>query len=146
MLMRISAKARYALASLVSIAGNCDISECTTLVSLAEKLEISKIYLEQVFSLLKRAGIVISIKGAQGGYYLAKPAKDITAFEIFQAIETTLFEKAEETVSGKNENIEKAIRETVFNALDNSIKTALSRVSLEDILNESNGGYYMYYL
>lgn len=50
-------------------------NECITISSIAEKLGISKIYLEQVFSLLKRAKLVTSLKGAQGGYQLSKIPK-----------------------------------------------------------------------
>ena len=58
--MRISSKCRYGMAAMISIALS-DV-ECVTIISISEKLGISKIYLEQVFSLLKRAGLVNSIK------------------------------------------------------------------------------------
>jgi Rrf2 family protein len=121
--------------------------ERITIISLSEKLKISKIYLEQVFALLRRGGLVISAKGAQGGYNLARPARNITAFDVLSATETALFEKAEETVA--NENIEKTLKDTIFDPLDNSIKETLSRITLEDMVNQSavyaNGDYYMYY-
>jgi Rrf2 family protein len=124
-----------------------ETEERVTIISLSEKLKISKIYLEQVFALLKRSGIVISTKGAQGGYHLARPAKDITIFDVLSATETSLFEKADETVA--DENIENTLRDAVFNPLDASIKETLSNITLEDMVNQSavytNGDYYMYY-
>jgi Rrf2 family protein len=121
--------------------------ERVTILSLSEKLKISKIYLEQVFALLRRSGLVNSAKGAQGGYTLSRPARNITAFDVLSATETSLLEKAEETVA--DENIEKTLKDTVFDPLDNSLKETLSRITLEDMVNKSavytNGDYYMYY-
>jgi len=145
--MKISLRTRYGLASLLSMAVKGEAEERVTVISLSEKLKISKIYLEQVFALLKRSGIVISTKGAQGGYNLARPAKDITIYEVLSATETSLFEKADETVA--DENIENTLRAAVFDPLDASIKETLSNITLEDMVNQSavytNGDYYMYY-
>ena len=69
--MKISAKGRYGLAAMTYLARNYAAGTPITIVSISEKLGISKIYLEQVFSLLKRARLVNSIKGSQGGYQLA---------------------------------------------------------------------------
>lgn len=142
--MKISSKGRYGLAVLASMAKHNNDGKPITVISLAERLEISKIYLEQVFTLLKRSGFVISVKGSNGGYYLAKPPKDITAYDILHATESAIFEKAEQTVSKRDENLERAM-ENVFNKLDKTVKEVLSSVTLEDIVNDS-GDAYMYYL
>jgi len=148
--MRISAKGRYGLAAVVSMAESGGVDESVTVISLSERLNISKIYLEQVFSLLKRGNVVISIKGAQGGYRLARPPKDITVFDVLSVIENSLFEKTESTVSESDVNIEKAMIETVFDVLGNSVKETLSGITLEDITNQvakhKGGENYMYYL
>ena len=60
--MKISAKGRYGLAAMTYLARNYASGSPVTIVSISEKLGISKIYLEQVFSLLKRARLVNSIK------------------------------------------------------------------------------------
>ena len=65
--MRISSKGRYGLAAMVCMAESYGSGACITIISLSERLGISKIYLEQVFSLLKRGGLVLAIKGVQGG-------------------------------------------------------------------------------
>ncbi len=148
--MKISAKARYGLAALVSMASSNSPNECVTIISLSQKLQISKIYLEQVFSLLKHGGIVISMKGAQGGYHLARAPKDISVYDIFSAIETTLFQKVEDTVTKSDESIENAMQETVFHVLDSSIKEILMKIPLADIVSNAEAhrdyGGYMYYL
>jgi Rrf2 family protein len=80
-----------------------------TVIRISEKLGISKIYLEQVFSLLKRGGIVHSVKGAQGGYQLARAPGQISVLAVLAAVELSLFEPAEETVSDKAPDIEAAM-------------------------------------
>lgn len=154
--MRISAKARYGLAATASMAYGSSNSEtggqneCTTIISLSEKLGISKIYLEQVFSLLKRGGIVTSTKGSQGGYALARPAKEITVYDILFSIETSFFEKTDETIRNNDEYIERAMQELIFDKIDSSLKDILIKTSLEDIAEHiarcRNDGNYMYYL
>jgi Rrf2 family protein len=103
--MRISSKGRYGLASMISIAQLGSGGEAVTVISVSEKLGISKIYLEQVFSLLKRSKLVTSIKGAQGGYQLSKTPDKITAYDILHAVEVSLFEKTEESVDKKQRTL-----------------------------------------
>ena len=133
--MKISAKARYGLAAMISIAKNQHCREYITLVSISEKLGISKIYLEQVFVLLKQAGFVTSIKGAQGGYQLSKPSESITAFEVLSAIEFSLFQKTESTVISNAPSIETAMQTTIFDALDAATKATLENISLQHLVS-----------
>ena len=92
--MKISAKGRYGLAAMAYLARNFESGTPVTIISISERLGISKIYLEQVFSLLKRSQLVRSIKGSQGGYQLMRPPGNITAFDVLSAIELGLMEKA----------------------------------------------------
>lgn len=134
--MRISSKGRYGLAAMICMAQNYAGNECTTIVSISEQLGISKIYLEQVFSLLKRASLVTAAKGAQGGYRLARKPSDIDAYEILHALEQSLFEKTEESVARSANEIEQAMQECVFSSIDETVTQALSKVTLEDLQNE----------
>jgi Rrf2 family protein len=134
--MRISAKGRYALAAVINMAENHNNGEYITVVSISEKLGISKIYLEQVFSLLKRGGIVISVKGAQGGYQLARMPRQITVLDVLSAVELSLFEPAEETVQAKAPEIDAAMRSSVFDAIDSAVKKTLEKITLSDLVNE----------
>lgn len=135
--MRISSKARYGLASMISMAQNYKSGDTITIVSISERLGISKIYLEQVFSLLKRAELVNSIKGAQGGYQLARAPEEITAEDILTAIEISLFEKTEQSVSENEAPIEKSMHNLVWDKLDDSVSQALRHVTLKDLTEEA---------
>ena len=106
-------------------------------VGISELLGISKIYLEQVFSLLKRGGLVTSVKGAQGGYQLARMPRQITAYDILFAVEVSLFESTEDTVMEKAPEIDSAMKSLTFHALDEAARLSLQKTSLEDLVLES---------
>ncbi len=131
--MRISAKGRYALASVIHMAKQ-QFGDSITLISISESLGISKIYLEQVFALLKRGELVTSVKGAQGGYQLARMPRQMTALDVLTAVETTLFDKTEDTVFDKAPEIEYAMRLSAFQPLDDAVADALGKVTLEDLV------------
>jgi len=135
--MRISAKGRYALAAVICMAQQYDSGEYITVISISERLGISKIYLEQVFSLLKRGGLVNSVKGAQGGYQLSRMPAQITALDVLSAVETSMFERAEETVPEKAPDIEKAMRLSAFETLDKAVREALRGVTLCGLVSEA---------
>jgi Rrf2 family protein len=129
------------------MAQNHRSGEYITVISIAEKLGISKIYLEQVYALLKRSGLVISVKGAQGGYQLSRPPREITAFDILSAVELTLFEKPEDMNLVQTPAIEEAIKTSVMNRLDGAVESALSEVTLEQLAaevekNQAQGSMY----
>ena len=134
--MKISAKGRYGLVAMTHLAQNFNSGTPITIISISNKLGISKIYLEQVFSLLKRGKLVNSIKGSQGGYQLAKKPSDVTVFEILSAIEISLMEPT--TSESKFLELDKAINELVYKPLDEKIFDHLKSITLEDILNAVN--------
>ncbi|NLK86503.1 MAG: Rrf2 family transcriptional regulator [Clostridiaceae bacterium] len=135
--MRISAKGRYALAAVIDMAQQYSNGEYITVISISERLGISKIYLEQVFSMLKRGEIVKSVKGAQGGYQLVRMPGQITVLDVLSAVETSLFEAAEDTVPEKAPEIEAAMRLSVFDIMDKSVNEVLSHVTLDDLVAEA---------
>jgi Rrf2 family protein len=135
--MKISSKGRYGLAAMIHIGAIGRNGEYITIISIAEALNISKIYLEQVFSLLRRANLVISVKGAQGGYRLSRSSEEISAREILEAIELSLFEPTDSTVKESNLPIEKSMENLLWRKLDNEVAITLASVSLKDLVDEA---------
>lgn len=135
--MRISAKGRYALAAMIHMAQQYESGQQITVLSIADSLGISRIYLEQVFSLLRRADLVRSVKGAQGGYQLRQTPGQITAYGILAAVELSFVECAQDTVREKAPEIDAAMQLSVFGVLDSAIKTALEGVTLADLVGET---------
>lgn len=88
--MRISTKARYALRLMLDVAANAGVDGCVSLKDAAERQEVSVKYLEQIVARLTRAGLLVSSRGSQGGYRLARDAADCTAGEIIRAAEGNL--------------------------------------------------------
>lgn len=135
--MRISSKGRYALVAMIYMAEHFNCGKFITVISISEKFRISKIYLEQVFALLKKGGLVTSVKGSQGGYQISHSPDEITVYDILSAIENTLFEDAEETVAESSPAIEKTLRSYVFDTLDKSVIQSLNSVTLADLVKET---------
>jgi Rrf2 family protein len=87
--MKISTRGRYALRLMLDLAMQ-DPEEYVTIKSVAQRQEISDKYLEQIITALTRAGYVKSVRGAHGGYRLAKPPEEYTVGMILRMIEGDL--------------------------------------------------------
>lgn len=148
--MRISAKARYALAALTYMAQIHGNNEAVTLMKISEALGISKLYLEQAFSLLRQAELVTSIKGPQGGYLLIRNPKEITVFQILSAIEVSLFQPTDHTVQEKAPALDKAMQIQVFSKIDELLLDQLSKITLADLVeeevNQNQESAYMFFI
>ena len=148
--MRISTKSRYAISALIFLAEKVNIDQNITIQSISESLGISKLYLEQIFSQLKRAKLVSSEKGAQGGYRLAMPTNIITIAQIMRLFESHLFEKTEASVSVEATYINHALDVCMWDPLDQSLLQILENTTLADLVKEAEknkyGGTFMYYI
>ncbi len=87
--MKISTKGRYAVRVMLDLAAN-NTGECIKVKQIAERQGISEKYLEQIISILNRAGYVKSVRGAQGGYRIAKDPKEYTVGMILRLTEGSL--------------------------------------------------------
>jgi Rrf2 family protein len=135
--MRISAKGRYALAAAIEVARRSHNGEPVAVIAVAQTLGISKIYLEQIFSQLKKSELLISTKGSRGGYLLARPPHNITAWAVLSAVEAMLVEPAEDAVGKDAPEIEMALQNIVFQPLDNIVKEFLDKITVQSLLDFS---------
>ena len=87
--MKISTKGRYALRLMLDLALR-DSGEPIRLKDVAHRQGISEKYLEQIISVLNKAGYVRSVRGPQGGYVLARAAEEYTAGMILRLTEGSL--------------------------------------------------------
>ena len=136
--MKLSKKSRYGIAALIDLAIYQKEGR-VALNNIAERNKISLQYLEQVFAALRRNKIVKSIKGAQGGYLLAKDVKDITVAEIIDALDGTYKIEDEEGESVASHIIQDKIVDRVNDNLDE----ILTNITLSDLL-EAHGEYIEY--
>ena len=87
--MKLSTKGRYGLRAMIDLARYSE-DEPVSVSSIAARQDISERYLEQLVGLLKKAGLVRSIRGATGGYVLARDVKEISVGDVLRALEGSL--------------------------------------------------------
>lgn len=130
--MKISTKGRYGLRAIMDLAVHSN-GELVALKHIAERQNISDAYLEQVFSTLRKAGVVKSQKGSQGGYLLGKTMKDITVGNILKILEGELFPYDEYV---DNNLIDQLLTKDVWQAINVSISQVVDSLTLEDLVNK----------
>ena len=134
--MRISTKGRYAVRVMLDLALN-DKGECIKVKDIANRQGLSEKYLEQIIAILNKAGFVRSVRGAQGGYLLAKEPKDYTVGMILRLTEGSLA-----PVACLEENADECGRgdacETlqVWKDLYEAINQVVDRVTVADLVEQ----------
>ncbi len=84
--MKLTTKGRYAVTAMMDLALHAKLDHIA-LVDIAERQNISLAYLEQLFRCLRKAELVESVRGAKGGYKLARPDTQISLADILLAVE-----------------------------------------------------------
>ena len=141
--MQLSSKGRYAVMAMVDLAsrpvggaGPCPVP----LASISLKQNISQTFLEQIFMSLRRSGLVESCRGPGGGYLLARPAGEISIFEIMQAVEEPVqmtrcsLEEIGGCVSG-----DRCLTHNLWHGLEAHIEDYLRSTSLADVVPAKTG-------
>lgn len=132
--MKVSTKGRYGLRALVDLACNSDDNH-VSLVQIAERQKLSLNYLEQVFSTLRKAGIIHSLKGAQGGYCLARPPEKISVGEVLRALEGEFSIVDNERGPGEDP-VNRAIHMLVWNRINTEVHEYMYSKTLQDLVAE----------
>ena len=131
--MMISTKGRYALRIMIDLAQH-DSDIPVSVREIADRQDISGKYMEQIIGVLTRAGLLRSVRGAQGGYHLTKPAKEITVGMILRATEGDLAPaecvKSEVPCGRTNECSTRLVFEKVYSAINNVI----DNVTLDELI------------
>jgi Rrf2 family iron-sulfur cluster assembly transcriptional regulator len=141
--MRLTTKGRFAVTAMLDLAINesqdAENSKPVTLAAISERQDISLSYLEQLFSKLRREGLVKSVRGPGGGYNLAKAYTDISVSEIINAVD----EQIDATQCGGNENCKdegRCMTHDLWTALNNKILEYLDGVTLADMVASQKNG------
>ena len=132
--MRISTRGRYALRLMLDLATNYT-GKPIRLKDVAKRQGISDKYLEQIISILSRAGYVRSIRGNQGGYYLSKPASEYTVGMILRVTEGSL--APVDCLSGGENPCTRqmdCVTLRLWRELDEAISSVVDRYTLEDLV------------
>lgn len=137
--MKISTKGLYAVRFMLNLAEHGG-DKLVSLKEVSEAESVSKKYLEQIVPNLVSAQLVKSVRGAAGGYRLARPASDITVLDVLAVTEGTLAPVSclacEDDFDCSRPNI--CIEIGVWKGLDKLIKDYLSGITLQDILDKAS--------
>jgi Rrf2 family protein len=133
--MNISTRGRYGLRALLEIAAQPS-EEPVTIRDISRRQQMSVTYLEQILHKLKKAGLVKSIRGARGGYLLAREEDQITVSQIINALDGPIGisycdfpEMREKSCVGPSA----CVSRTLWKKLEELIEDALSSVTLADM-------------
>lgn len=139
--MKISTKGRYALRMLLDLAEHQN-DGYVSLKDIANRQEISKKYLEQIVALLNRPDILLTNRGYQGGYRLAKPAKEYTVGDILRITEGGLSPVACLGADAMQcDRADNCATLPIWKGLNRVINEYLDSVTLQDILDEQQARY-----
>lgn len=136
--MKLSTKGRYGLRALIDLACYSEL-EPVSISSIAERQNLSERYLEQLMSLLKKAGLVKSIRGAGGGYVLNREPTDISVGDVLRALEGKL-EPVECAAYSRQEECAAAdvcVTKYVWKRINESINQTVDEIKLDSLIGES---------
>jgi len=136
--MKINSKSRYAVMALADIA-NFNRQNPVSLRDISLRQNISLVYLEQIFSKLKKNNIVKSIRGTNGGYVLTKNPEQIKLSNIFSAVDEKVktLQCKRESKKGCNGKLTKCITHNLWDDLEMHINDFFDKKNLGDILKNN---------
>ena len=133
--MRLTTRGRYAVTALLDLALQEQKHElAVSLSDIAKRQEISISYLEQLFSKLRKKGLVVSTRGASGGYHIAKPINEISIMTIISAVDESVDARACEG-KGNCQDGAMCLTHDLWNGLSEQIEKYLSTVTLDTLIN-----------
>ena len=139
--MKITTKGRYGLTIMIELAKNYGEGP-KSLKSIAQENDLSEHYLEQLAAPLRNAGLIRSVRGAYGGYKLAKQPNEITAGDVIRVLEgpITLVEGIEE---------EKPAQQVLWRKIRDAIRGVIDHTTLQDLVDAEEDEQeepYMFYI
>ena len=134
--MRLTTRGRYAVTALLDLALQ-PADQTITLAEIAARQSISVAYLEQLFAKLKRQGLVSSVRGANGGYRLARSAHDIAVLEIIKAVNESV-DATRCDHKGNCQNGAMCLTHDLWQDLSNHIEHYLAGITLASLVERKN--------
>ncbi len=132
--MWVSTRAQYGMRALVEIALGGD--EPTSLKVVAERQNISQHYLEQIVAPLRRADIVESVRGAYGGYRLARPPHEVSALEVVELMEGSVAPVDCIDSADACDRTGNCSTEALWRRVDEAVRSVLRETTLADLVAE----------
>ena len=137
--MKLSTKGRYGLRALIDLAQYSGGDTPVSITSISDRQAISERYLEQLMAKLKKAGLVRSVRGAGGGYILAKDIHEISVGDVLRALEGNLdpVECAGLEPDGECKAADSCVTKYVWKRINESINRTVDEIRLDQLVEES---------
>ncbi|ODS23350.1 Fe-S cluster assembly transcriptional regulator IscR [Candidatus Endobugula sertula] len=134
--MRLTTKGRYAVTAMLDLAihSHCDP---ISLAEISKRQEISLSYLEQLFSKLRQAELVVSVRGPGGGYKLSRSLDDIFVAQIVDAVNESI-DATSCQGKGNCQHGEVCLTHHLWSDLSDQIHHFLSGISLEKLVDRGD--------
>ena len=137
--MKISTKGRYGLRAMLDLAVNERTGEAVSVQSISKRQNISESYLETLISSLKKAGLIKSVRGQNGGYRLAKAAEAISVGDVLRACEGGIEVVSCVTQDEKAcEHSKKCVTGIVWKSVNEAIEGCVDSISLQKLVDEND--------
>lgn len=149
--MKLSTRGRYGVIAMMDLAMR-NSEGCISLKSIAERQCISENYLEQLFASLRKAGLVCSIRGAQGGYTLSAQPEMITLGAVLRALEGSMapVDCVDEENAEKCDRIGFCVSRLVWKKIRDGINEVVDSMTLADLVSgylaQKNRQDFMYFI
>ena len=149
--MRLSTKGRYGVRAMFDLALHSG-DGAIALKSVAQREHISEKYLEHLFASLKKAGLIRSVRGAQGGYRLARSPEDITLGDIIRVLEGPIAPTecvVDDDGEEKCERSSDCVMRSIWTDVRDQINGILDDITLAQIVEDQrrmSGQGHMYYI
>ncbi len=140
--MKLSTRGRYGLRAMFDLTIYYS-QDHISLNNIAERQDISEGYLEQLIIPLKKAGLVKGIRGAQGGYMLAKPPSDITVGEILRVLEGPI--AIVDCLTGENKcrKVDTCVTRSIWEKISNSMANVVDSITLEELMSDYSSNAFL---
>ena len=137
--MKLTTRGRYAVMALADIAA-FDKSNPVPLRDISLRQNISLVYLEQIFSKLKKSNIVKSIRGANGGYVLTEEPEKVKLLKVFLAVDESIktVQCKKESKKACNGKSTKCITHNLWDELEVHIQHFFNKKNLGDLIKGEN--------
>jgi Rrf2 family protein len=137
--MKVTTRGRYAVRAMIDLAYH-SLEHPVSLATISVRQDISQHYLEQLFVRLRRAGLVRSVRGPGGGYFLAKELKEISVRDIFLAVDEPLSPveciKWGDPEQEPCDRLDECVSRVIWKKVADQVAAALDSISLEDLFKE----------
>lgn len=138
--MKLTTKGNYAISAILDLGINSQGGHIS-LREIASRLDLSENYLRQLFMDMRKAGLIDSVRGVGGGYFLSVHPEQISILAIIEAVEgnIVIVKCLDGECEDECDRISQCSTRTTWERLNESIRTKLKNLTLQELIDEYNG-------